>query len=177
MLEIVARLHRALQRGVEVVALMPAEPDGLARTIAEEQRQAFWEAWAALGTYENFTLAGIAGLDANGRRKPVYVHAKLMLVDDAWATVGSCNLHRFSLFGNGEMNAAFWCPATVHAFRCGLFQEHLGQDTSPLDDRAALRCFRKIALDNRRRFNAGIPTWQGLAFALDPAGYGREASR
>lgn len=32
--EIVACLHRVLQRGVEVVCLLPAEPDGIARYIA-----------------------------------------------------------------------------------------------------------------------------------------------
>ena len=169
--EIVACLHRALQRGVEVVLLMPAEPDSVARYVAQEQ-QAFFEAWAALGAYEHFTLAGIAGLNADGRRTPVYVHAKLMLVDDVWATIGSCNLHRYSLFGNGEMNAAFWSPDTVRAFRCELFQEHLDQDTSRMDDRAALQSFRKVALENRRRFNAGNHDWQGLAFTLDPASYG-----
>ena len=156
---------------MEVVLLLPAEPHGLAHYVTQEQ-QAFFEAWAALGAYENFTLAGIAGLSADGQRKSVYVHAKLMLVDGIWATVGSCNMHHFSLFGNGEMNAAFWSPNTVHTFRCELFQEHLDQDTSHMDDRSALRYFRKVALENRKRFNAGNHTWQGLAFTLDPASYG-----
>jgi len=169
--EIVSCLDRALQRGVEVVVLMPAEPQGLPHNITQEQ-QAFFKAWAALGAYENFTLAGLAGLSTDGRRTSVYVHAKLMLVDDLWATVGSCNLHHFSLFGNGEMNAAFWSPNTVQSFRCELFQEHLGQDTSHMDDRSALRYFRKVALGNRKRFNAGAHAWQGLAFTLDPASYG-----
>jgi hypothetical protein len=72
-------------------------------------------------------------------------HAKLMLVDDEWVTVGSCNLHRFSLFGNGEMNAAFSEPNTVRAFRCELLREHLDQDTFGMDDRDSLHLFRKIA--------------------------------
>lgn len=170
--EIVACLHRALQRGVEVVLLMPAEPDSVARYVAQDPH-AYFESWAALGAYENFTLAGIAGLNAEGRRTPVYVHAKLMLVDDVWATIGSCNLHRFSLFGNGEMNATFWSLETVRALRYELFQEHLDQDTSHMDDRAALQSFRKVAQENRRRFNAGNPDWQGLTFTLDPTSYGR----
>ena len=171
--EIVESLDRALQRGVEVVVLMPAEPDLSARSTIQPERRAFLEARAALGAYENFTLAGLAGLGADGRRKPVYVHAKLMLVDDVWATVGSCNLHRYSLFGNGEMNAAFSDPDTVRAMRSELLQEHLDHDTSHMDDRSALRLFRKIALENRKRFEAGDHIWQGLAFRLDPATYGR----
>ena len=96
-----------------------------------------------------------------------------MLVDDVWATIGSCNLHRHSLFGNTEMNASFWSPETVRALRCELFQEHLNEDTSLMDNRAALQLFRKVALENRKRFHAGNSDWQGLAFALDPASYGR----
>ncbi len=170
--EIVACLHQALRRGVAVVALLPAEPDFSIRPVAAE-RQSLIEARAALGAYERFTLAGIAGLSAAGRRAPVYVHGKLMLVDDVWATIGSCNLHHYSLFGNGEMNATFWSPDTVRAIRCELFQEHLDCDTSGMDDRAALQLFRDVALENRERFNAGNSEWQGLAFTLDLAGYGR----
>jgi cardiolipin synthase len=43
---------------------------------------------------------------------------------------------------------------------------HLGQDTSELDDRAALKRFRKIAKENRVKFDAGEPDWQGIAFAI-----------
>jgi cardiolipin synthase len=40
-----------------------------------------------------------------------------------------------------------------------------------MDDRNALRLFRKIARENRRRFEAGDHAWQGLAFELDLATY------
>ena len=170
--EIVSALDHALRRGVEVVIVLPAEPQSVAEYVPREQ-QAFFDAWAALGAYENFTLAGLAGLGADGQRKPVYIHAKLMLVDGIWATIGSGNMHRFSLFGNAEMNAAFWSPTTVHTFRCELFQEHLDHDTSHMDDRSALRYFREVALGNRKRYNAGNHAWQGLAFTLDPARYGQ----
>ena len=35
---------------------------------------------------------------------PVYVHAKIGIVDDAWLTVGSANLNEHSLFNDTEMN-------------------------------------------------------------------------
>jgi cardiolipin synthase len=163
--EILDRLHRALQRGVELIVLMPTErAAGLQRTPA---RSTLLKARPELGTYENFMLAGIAGIGPDGRRKSIHVHSKLMLVDDEWATVGSCNLHRFSLFGNCEMNAAFSDPTTVHSFRCELLHEHLDEDTSGMDDRNALRLFRKIARENRSKLDAGDPAWKGLAFELD----------
>ena len=152
--EIIDRLRQALLRGVEVVAVVPAEE------VSEEL--------AALATFETFTLAGIAGLGNDGQRKPVWVHAKLMVVDGEWGTVGSCNLHHYSLFGNSEMNAAFWDRKTARALLSELLREHLEKDTSAMDDLAALRLFRATATDNRKLFKAGQHAWQGLAFSLLP---------
>lgn len=158
--EIIARLDDALTRGVDVVALVPAEPDG-----------ASFANGRALARHSNFTLAGIAGLGSDGTRKPVYIHDKLMLVDDTWATVGSCNLHQYSLFGNSELNVSF-SDSTVRALRSELLLEHLAIDTSDMDDRSSLRRFRTIALENRARLDAGDTNWQGIAFLLDAETYG-----
>jgi phosphatidylserine/phosphatidylglycerophosphate/cardiolipin synthase-like enzyme len=114
----------------------------------------------------------MAGRGLDGGRKPVYVHSKLILVDDEWASVGSCNLHRYSLLGNGELNAAYRDPASVRAMRVALFQEHLGVSTSALGDMEALLLFRRIALLNRMRHESNDPEWQGMVFALDVATYG-----
>lgn len=53
------------------------------------------------------------------------------------------------------MNASIWDKAFVRALRCELFAEHLGLDTSHLDDLAALRLYRRIAGENRRKREAG----------------------
>jgi phosphatidylserine/phosphatidylglycerophosphate/cardiolipin synthase-like enzyme len=146
---------------------MPAEPEP-DRAANGPERRAFLEARSALGGHDRFTLAGIAGLDTNGQRHNVYVHAKLMLIDDAWATIGSGNLHSYSLFGSTEMNASIWDEAFVRALRCELFAEHLALDTSQLDDVTALRTYRRVARENQRKREAGETAWQGLAFELDP---------
>lgn len=173
--EIVDALHDALARGVEVVVLLPAVPVLASAADVTQERQAFLAARARLADYDHFTLCGIAGVDVDGRRQPVYVHSKLMLVDDEWATVGSCNLHHFSLFGNSELNAALQHPATVRALRVELFQEHLGVDTSTMADKRAFRLFRRIANENRQRHTNSDPAWQGLAFRLNVASYGQTA--
>ncbi len=173
--EIVEELHRALVRGVAVVWLAPAISDISTNAYQTPERRAFFEARASLGLRNGFTLAGIAGLGEDGRRNAVHVHSKLMLVDDEWGTGGSCNLHRYSLFGNGEMNVAFTDPDAVRACRVALFDEHLGQNTAGLDARAALDLFRLTAQQNRRLFDVGDPNWTGLAFTLDIARYGRNA--
>lgn len=170
--EIVAALDDALARGVRVVAMLPAVTALVEPATASPEQAAVLAARAALARHPHFTLCGMAGQGADGARTPVHVHSKLMLVDDAWATVGSCNLHRYSLYGNGELNAAHEDPAAVRAMRVALFHEHLGTDTSRLDDVAALALFRHVAHDNRRRYERQDASWQGLAIALDVATYG-----
>jgi cardiolipin synthase A/B len=166
-------LASAVVRGVETVVLTPAEPEGWVGDVRNRpDDRAFFDKFASLGRHENFTLAGIAGRNASGTRTDVYIHGKLMLVDDAWATIGSCNLHRNSLYGHSEINASIWDPDAVRALRCELLAEHLAQDTTHLDDSAALRLYREISIANRARRDKGDSNWQGLAYSLDPAIYG-----
>lgn len=174
---IAAALEAALRRGVEVVILVPASPEAHVREARRDpSRRALFEQVAKLGRYESFALVGIAGLDAVGRRRAVYVHAKTMLVDDEWATVGSCNLHSGSLSGHTELNASIWDAALVRRLRCSLLAEHLGRDTAHIDARSALRLYRSVARENRRRHDSGDTAWEGIAYSLDPAAYGEALS-
>jgi cardiolipin synthase A/B len=171
---IAGRLEEALKRGVDVVYLAPAGPEDYVRAARQHpSHEAFFGGVEALGRYENFLLAGIAAPNGDAGRSSIYVHAKAMLVDDEWATIGSCNLHSNSLSGHTEMNAAFWAPDTVRALRCQLLSEHLGIETAHLDDRGALRLYQRIARENCLRQKCRDFNWQGLAFALSPAAYGR----
>jgi phosphatidylserine/phosphatidylglycerophosphate/cardiolipin synthase-like enzyme len=99
-----------------------------------------------------------------------------MVVDDAWATIGSCNLHAHSLGGNSEMNASIWDAAVARNLRRTLFSQHLGVDTATLDDLAAVRLYGRVAWENRRKMEGGDPDWQGQAFALSPEAYARRNS-
>jgi len=170
-LEIVRALDGALRRGVEVAIVAPMVPKRPAKSDSRSTT-AFADAFSALGRHPNFTLSGVAGLTDDGRRTPVYVHSKLMLVDDVWATIGSSNLHRYSLHGNGELNAAIHSPEFVRATRAALFGEHLGMDTSGMADVDALREFHRVAYRNRERLNGGDHRWQGLAYRIAPTEYG-----
>ena len=170
---IARRLEAALRRGVQVVLLVPAEPEDWVHTArCDPARSALFEAVEALDRYEAFVLAGLVVPDG-GRAHAVYVHAKVMLVDDTWATIGSCNLHANSLSGHVELNASVWDEKVVRALRCELLAEHLGQDTSELDDHAAMRLYREVAETNRRRAAAHTEDRQGLAIALNATDYAR----
>ena len=158
-------LREAAERNVEVVVVLPGEPEPI-----RYKPQTWLHDLAALAAYENVTLAALSGIGADGERHGVYVHSKLMLIDDQWATIGSCNLHAASLFRNAELNASWWDPVIVRQLRCQLFGEHLDETTEDLDTATAHRRFGQAARENRLRWDAG-KTWRGLAFRLDPAVY------
>ncbi len=169
---VIERIHAAARRGVDVVFLAPgnAHPE-FAAARREPKLRALFEPLDALGRHANFTLAAIASHDGPRAYHDVYVHAKILLVDDAWATIGSTNVADRSFFGDTELNASFWDADAVRGLRATLLAEHLGRDTAALDDRAALRLFREVAAENRSRRELGNAL-DGLAFAVDPARYG-----
>ena len=107
----------------------------------------------------------------NGTLESVYVHAKIMMVDDCWATIGSCNIASQSFFCDTELNAAIWDEDFARDLRSTLLKEHLGLDTSRMEDRDAMRLYRQAARENAQRRHRG-EKMNGLAFALDPAMYG-----
>jgi phosphatidylserine/phosphatidylglycerophosphate/cardiolipin synthase-like enzyme len=56
---------------------------------------------------------------------PLYVHAKVGIVDDAWMTIGSANLNEHSLFNDSEMNVVCCDPQLARETRLRLWAEHL----------------------------------------------------
>jgi phosphatidylserine/phosphatidylglycerophosphate/cardiolipin synthase-like enzyme len=69
-----------------------------------------------------------------GRRDPpVYVHAKVCVVDDRWLTVGSANLNEHSLFNDTEVNVVTDDAALARGVRERLWAEHLGEDCTGAD--------------------------------------------
>jgi phosphatidylserine/phosphatidylglycerophosphate/cardiolipin synthase-like enzyme len=170
---IASAIEEALKRGIEVVILVPAQPEPHVRQARRDpSRVELFDRVARLGQYPGFSLVGIAAISPKGERRDIYVHGKIMLVDDEWATIGSCNLHSNSLYGHTEMNASIWDATVVRALRCELLSEHLRLDTGHLDAREALQLYQAIARHNRRKREADDPGWQGLAYTLDPATYG-----
>lgn len=141
-MDVAEPLLRAMERGVEVILLVPSVPEKYVFDArldpAARPRFAGVE---ALAGHPNFLMVGLG--------PATYVHAKAMVVDDSWATIGSCNLHAFSLNGHSEMNAAIWDPEVAGAFRRRLFARHLGTDVAGLDDRSAFALYRQAANEGR----------------------------
>ena len=64
---------------------------------------------------------------------PIYVHAKVGIVDDRWLTIGSANLNEHSLFNDTEMNVVTWSETLARSTRLRLWSEHLERPVAELD--------------------------------------------
>ncbi|MCP4004794.1 MAG: phosphatidylserine/phosphatidylglycerophosphate/cardiolipin synthase family protein [bacterium] len=170
---IVGQLHAALERGVEVAFLVPGNAHSeYVRALKNPKLQPFFDLVGRLKEHPHFVLAGIASHAGPQSYGDIYVHAKIALVDDGWATIGSTNVAERSFHGDTELNASFWHEPTVRSLRNELFQEHTGRDVSHLDDRGAFALFRDVARKNAARRASG-ERLEGLVFEIDPVEYGR----
>ncbi len=76
-------------------------------------------------------------------RDPIYVHAKVAIVDDRWLTIGSANLNEHSLFNDSEVNVVTHDEKLARDTRLRLWSEHLelpreeidGEPASVIDER------------------------------------------
>ena len=92
--------------------------------------------------------------------RPVYVHAKIGIVDDKWLTIGSANLNEHSLFNDTEMNLVVQDERLVRNARLRLWAEHLGRPIEELQIEPAAafdRFWRPVAEEQLRRREEGAP--------------------
>jgi phosphatidylserine/phosphatidylglycerophosphate/cardiolipin synthase-like enzyme len=112
------------------------------------------------GGNDRFLAATIRSRSGD-RTDPLYVHAKVGIVDDRWLTVGSANLNSHSLLNDTEMNVVTDDGRLARATRERLWAEHL---ELPLGDVAGVgpvelidRRWRPIAAEQLDRRENGRP--------------------
>jgi phosphatidylserine/phosphatidylglycerophosphate/cardiolipin synthase-like enzyme len=127
-------LCRALRENPQLrcVIVIPRYPDPAGRFLGGASRYGRWRVERALAKAGGdrvaiFDLANVEGT-------PIYVHAKVCVVDDVWMAVGSDNLNRRSWTHDSEI-----CCGTIDLeghlardTRLRLAREHLG--TAEVDD-------------------------------------------
>jgi phosphatidylserine/phosphatidylglycerophosphate/cardiolipin synthase-like enzyme len=91
---------------------------------------------------------------------PVYIHAKIAVIDDNWLTLGSANLNEHSLFNDTEMNIVSHDPELARQTRLRLWAEHLERPieeipSDPID--AIDDLWKPISRDQLERRDAGLP--------------------
>jgi phosphatidylserine/phosphatidylglycerophosphate/cardiolipin synthase-like enzyme len=138
-------LHR--NRGLQLIGVVPRYPDKDGRLSGPPSRLAQARAMAMVQAAGGDRV-GIYNLE-NEVGTPVYVHAKVCVIDDVWATVGSDNLNRRSWTHDSELSCSVidsdlddrapldpgglgdGSRRFARALRLALWAEHLGR--SPQD--------------------------------------------
>jgi phosphatidylserine/phosphatidylglycerophosphate/cardiolipin synthase-like enzyme len=164
--QLAALLAGTLERAPElrVIAVVPRFPDrdgkfsGPPNRIGQE---------LAMGRVLRVARDRIAVYDLECETGwPIYVHAKVCVVDDVWAAVGSDNLNRRSWTHDSELSGAVMDEAPdprepadpgglgdgarvfPRELRLGLWREHLGTDSPEeemLDPRSGFELWRRAA--------------------------------
>jgi phosphatidylserine/phosphatidylglycerophosphate/cardiolipin synthase-like enzyme len=124
----IRKIGEALQRGATIAIVLPDHPNagraftdaGLTR-LQEEAPQAFAE-----GRIQAFCLATSTRQDDGEHYRPIYVHAKVAIIDDVWATAGSGNLNNRGMRDDTELNVATLDTRLAQGLRMMLWAEHLG---------------------------------------------------
>ncbi|HEX9069384.1 MAG TPA: phospholipase D family protein [Ktedonobacterales bacterium] len=122
---VIEDLAAALRRDVTITMLLPDHPntgraytDGGLQTLRKLARGADRERLRVL------TLGNSEDRDETISYRPVYVHAKVCIVDDVWWMAGSANLNSRGMHGDAEINVAAMDPATARHLRLSLWDEH-----------------------------------------------------
>jgi phosphatidylserine/phosphatidylglycerophosphate/cardiolipin synthase-like enzyme len=103
-----------------IVFVLPAKPN----SGADDTRGVLGELVAA-DADNGRVLACTLYARTSSLSDPVYVHAKLGIVDDTWLTIGSANLNEHSLFNDTELNVVVRDEHLVTQTRRRLWSEHL----------------------------------------------------
>jgi phosphatidylserine/phosphatidylglycerophosphate/cardiolipin synthase-like enzyme len=149
------KLERPPSDDFRLVLLLPADPnDGGDDTRG--QLADLVEADDGAGRILACTLRALGRLGPC----PVYVHAKIGIVDDRWLTLGSANLNEHSLFNDTEFNVVTCDPGLARGTRLRLWSEHLERPERELagdPDKVVDELWKQIAEDQYRRRQAGQP--------------------
>lgn len=149
------KLRRPPDPDFRLLLLLPAKPN----SGSDDTRGVLGElieADAENGRLLACTLYARAGNLAD----PVYVHAKIGIIDDHWLTLGSANLNEHSLFNDTEMNLVAHDAQLARQTRLRLWSEHLElpQTDIPSDPTAAIdTLWKPISAEQLERRNQGRP--------------------
>jgi phosphatidylserine/phosphatidylglycerophosphate/cardiolipin synthase-like enzyme len=153
---LVEKLRRPPADDFRLLVLLPARPNN----GADHTRGQLGRLVAADGGNGRFLACTLHQRGGGEDPHPVYVHAKIGIVDDEWLTLGSANLNEHSLFNDTEMNVAAWDPGLARATRLELWAEHLEVETASIpDDTAGAidELWRPLADEQLARRQAGHP--------------------
>lgn len=141
--DLIYQLGEAMKRGVTVVIVTPSNTDDSTHVFQKYQRDLgvnYLTAVRAAGAPGDLVVAALK----NGSTD-VYVHSKLMIVDDEFTLIGSTNVGQRSMTHDSELHAGILdsAGAFARALRTAIWREHTGREAASLEDpAAAIELFR-----------------------------------
>jgi phosphatidylserine/phosphatidylglycerophosphate/cardiolipin synthase-like enzyme len=154
--ELVAKLQDPPSDDFRIVVLLPANANN-GQDDTKGQLAVLVDADDGHDRFLATTIRSRTG----GRDDPLYVHAKVGIVDDRWLTVGSANLNSHSLLNDTEMNVVTDDAVLARATRERLWAEHLEADLADVGNTDPITLidehWRPIASEQLRRREHGEP--------------------
>jgi phosphatidylserine/phosphatidylglycerophosphate/cardiolipin synthase-like enzyme len=161
--ETIDLLAAAAERGVEVILVVPLDPDPNLLLYPADHMRATKASLARLAAIEKVGLFGLA--HETQPERSIYVHSKTLVVDDRLLHVGSANLWPPSYWRDSELNVVVWDAELAADTRRRLWSEHLlGRQAEGLDD------WRRSARDGMAARRAGRTASTRLV-EIDPTHY------
>lgn len=132
--DIIYQLGEAMKRGVRVAVVTPSNAEDSTHMFQKYQRD------VGVNYLAGIKLAGAPGdvvvASLKNGATDVYVHSKLMLVDDEFLLIGSTNVGQRSMTYDGELHVGVvdGDNLLVKDFRKQLWAEHSGRPPASFDD-------------------------------------------
>lgn len=131
--DIIFQLGEAIKRGVKVGVLVPDSDEDPGSSYIRYQRSVglhYLDGLAAAHSGDFFVGCIYQGTDN------IYVHSKLMIVDDEFALIGSANVNQRGMTHDGEIQLGIVDATTpvVKDLRKLLYAEHTGRTPASLDN-------------------------------------------
>jgi phosphatidylserine/phosphatidylglycerophosphate/cardiolipin synthase-like enzyme len=130
---LVARMKDASKPKLDVVMVLPRKPEKLKEELTIARPQASMLRTIVAAAKDGGHRLGLYNV-VTSNEEYVYIHSKLMIVDDVLLTMGSANLANRSMMVDSEINATWSASPGDRALRCAirrmrvrLLLEHLGE--------------------------------------------------
>ncbi len=145
-----------------MICVLPSHPT----TGEDDTRGQLAQLVEADGGRGHFLACGVWARGAGSHSDPIYIHAKVGIVDDRWMTIGSANLNNHSLFNDTEVNIVTSDSRLIEETRHRLWAEHLELDESEVSGEPAKvfdGYWLPIAHEQGERRDAKLPMTHRLA--------------
>ncbi|HXG05709.1 MAG TPA: phosphatidylserine/phosphatidylglycerophosphate/cardiolipin synthase family protein [Nitrososphaera sp.] len=97
------------------------------------------------------------------KRRQIYVHSKVMIVDDKWITIGSANIDKNGFKDSSEFNLGITSPRLASELRTKLWKEHLQDAALDAGFEHGFYAWERTANENGQRVSEGR-TMRGHAY-------------